>query len=338
MPSTKKSSPKSRAARKLTPKKPSRKAVIREKTAEIQAAPEPAQSQTKAEERQQLVEGRPRLPNVLVLSRQALVLLWHYRWVFLGITVVYAVLNVLLVRGLGGATDVSSVRSLVEGQYHGGLAKLISGLAVFGVLLSQPGGSDASDSAGIFQTILILIISLALVWALRQAMAGHTFRVRDAFYLGMYPLIPVVLIVLLLSLELVPLVIGVYTFGIVATSGIASVWWQYVLWGAGCGALVALSFYFVCSSLFAAYIAAVPEMTPMRALRSARSLVRYRRLAILRKLLFLPLALLIVAGVLIIPIALLYTPAAPWVAYVLSMVVIAVVHAYLYTLYRELLV
>jgi hypothetical protein len=266
------------------------------------------------------------------------VLLWEHRWLFLGITAIYAVLNVILVRGLSGSTDVSSIKDLVSGQFHGGVGKLVSSFAIFGVLIASPsGGNASSDAAGVYQTVLVVIISLALVWALRQVMAGRHVRVRDAFYLGMSPLIPVLLIVFLILLQLVPLVVGVGTFGVVVTNGIAATWWQDVLWGIGCAAVASLSFYWVCSSLMAAYIATIPDMTPMGALRSAKRLVRYRRWPIIRKLLFLPIALLAVTAVIVLPVIYIAAPVAPWLVYVLSMFGIAVIHAYIYMLYRELL-
>jgi phosphatidylglycerophosphate synthase len=75
----------------------------------------------------------------------------------------------------------------------------------------------------------------------------------------------------------------------------------------------------------------------MKALRSARELVRYRRWTILRKVLFLPLLLLIVTAIMMVPVISVVTPLAQWVFFILMMAAIAVVHSYMYTLYRELL-
>jgi hypothetical protein len=93
----------------------------------------------------------------------------------------------------------------------------------------------------------------------------------------------------------------------------------------------------LCSSLFALYIVCLQGTDPMAALRAARELVRYRRWTILRKIIFLPLALLVCGAALTIPAIFLITPVAGVVFFVLSMIGLTVAHCYMYRLYRELL-
>jgi K+-sensing histidine kinase KdpD len=81
----------------------------------------------------------------------------------------------------------------------------------------------------------------------------------------------------------------------------------------------------------------LPDMTPLKALRSARELVRYRRWTILLRVLFLPVLLLLAAAIIMVPIITLLTPLTKWMIFLLSMIAIAVVHSYMYSLYRELL-
>lgn len=75
----------------------------------------------------------------------------------------------------------------------------------------------------------------------------------------------------------------------------------------------------------------------MKALRSARELVRYRRWTVLRKILFLPVVLLVAAAVVMVPIIIWLTPLAQWIFFLLTMFALVAVHAYMYNLYRELL-
>lgn len=299
---------------------------------------EEIENKTKAEVKAETIAGRPKLPNVLRISQKTVLLLWQHRWLFLGIAAVYGVLNVILVRGLSSSSDIASLKQLISGQYQGGSSRLISSLAIFGLLVASPGSSSGDPSGSLFQIIIILLSSLALVWALRQVMAGHKISIRNAYYMGMYPLVPVLLLLFLVLLQLVPATVGLGMFSLVVANGIAANWFQELLWGVGCLALVGLSLYWLTSSVIALYIATVPEMTPMRALRTARQLVRYRRWKVMRKLLFLPMALLIVTGLIVIPVAFIWDPAAPWAVYVLSMLALAVIHGYIYTLYRELLI
>ena len=74
--------------------------------------------------------------------------------------------------------------------------------------------------------------------------------------------------------------------------------------------LALLSLYMICSSLFALYIVTLPNVTPMKALRSARQLVLHRRFLVLRKILFMPLALLVLGAIIMIPLIIFLTFAA----------------------------
>ena len=78
-------------------------------------------------------------------------------------------------------------------------------------------------------------------------------------------------------------------------------------------------------------------MTPMKALRSAKKLVQHRRWALVRKILFLPVAIFIILGVVMVPIIAIAPPLAEWVLFGLNMIFLAVVHTYFYSLYREML-
>jgi uncharacterized membrane protein len=81
----------------------------------------------------------------------------------------------------------------------------------------------------------------------------------------------------------------------------------------------------------------LPDMTPMKAIRSARGLVKSRRWLVLRKILFLPLVLFILAGVIMLPFLLAVASIASWVFFVLSICTLAIVNSYMYALYRELI-
>ena len=277
-----------------------------------------------------------RLPNVLKITKQATLLLWHHKKLFLGIVTVYGILNLILVQGLASNTDVTSLKSTLNQVFTGHFAGFASGLAVFVVLVGSA-GNGSSNTAGAYQLFLVLITSLAVIWALRQVLAGVAVRVRDAYYRGMYPLIPLVLVLCMIGLQLLPLIIGTSLYSLVASNGIAVNGFQQAIFAVIAILLSALSLYWICSSIFALYIVTLPDMTPMKALRSARELVRYRRLQVLRKILWLPLVLLLTAAVIMLPIIAWATPVAQWVFFILTMLGLAAAHSYMYTLYRELL-
>lgn len=277
-----------------------------------------------------------KLPSVLQLTKAAWRTLWQHKNLFIGITLTYGLLNLLLVQGLAGSTDVAGLKNTLNQAFTGNFGSLASGVSVFVVLVGSA-GNGSSQTAGAYQLFLGLITSLAVIWALRQVLAGAIVRVRDAYYLGMYPLIPFMLVLLVIGLQLLPLLIGSTLYSLVVTNGIAVYPVEKVIWALMYGLLALLSLYLVSSSLFALYIVTLPNMTPMKALRSARDLVRYRRWTVLLKILCLPLILLVVAAVIMVPIIIWLTPLAQWVFFLLTMFALVAIHACMYTLYRELL-
>ena len=231
---------------------------------------------------------------------------------------------------------MTSLKSTLSHAFSGHFASLASGASVFAVLVTSA-GNGSSQTAGAYQLFLGIITSLAVIWALRQILAGSTVRIRDAYYHGMYPLIPFIFVLIVVGLELIPLLIGSSLYGLVITNGIAVHALEKVLFAAIFAALAALSIYLIISSIFALYIVTLPDMTPMKALRSARRLVKGHRWALLRKIFFLPLILLVAAAVIMVPIIIFLTPVAQWIFFLLTMFALVAIHAYMYTTYRELL-
>jgi hypothetical protein len=285
---------------------------------------------------QKRIKHPAQLPNVWRLTITTARLIWRHKWLFGGITLLYGLTYLILVQGLSNGTDVNSLKGELNKVFTGHLGSLASGLSVFVVLLSSA-GSSTSPTAGTYQVLLALLASLAVIWALRQLAAGVTFRVRDAYYRGMYPLIPFVLVLLVVGLQLIPLLVGSTLYGIVSTNGIAVYFVEKLLWALLFVLCTLLTLYMLSSSLFALYIVTLPDMTPMKALRSARQLSRYRRWTVLRKIVWLPIILLIAAAIIMLPIIIWLTFLAQWVFFLLTMFSVVAVHAYMYTLYRELL-
>lgn len=278
----------------------------------------------------------PKLPSAWLLLKRSAGLLWQYKTLFGGILAVYALLQLVLVQGVLGnnfSETSDAVKEVLGDQWNG----LASGLTLFSYLVGSAGQTSTGE-ASVYQTLLLLIVSLAFIWALRQVMAGHAVRIRDTYYKGMYPLVPFVLILLVIALQTIPLLIGAWLYQTVVANGIAVSAVEYVFWLLIFGIFATLTIYMICSSLFALYISTLPDMTPMKALRSARGLVLYRRWSVLRKLLFLAAVILLVLAIVLVPVIIFAAAIAPVVFYILSVLAVGFVHTYLYSLYRELLV
>lgn len=275
------------------------------------------------------------MPGAFRIFRQALGVLARNWKVFLGITIVYTVLNILLVQGLSAGTDVSDAKKTLDEAFSGSFASVATGAALFTYILGSSNTNVTPAGEG-YQLLLVLLVSLTIIWALREVYAKHKIRIRDGFYQGIYPLVPFFLVLCVIALQLIPFAIGLMLFTMVS-NGIAATWLETALWGLIFLVMALVSLYMVCASVFALYIVCLPDMPPVRALRSAAALVRGRRWLVLRRLLFLPFVLVIGAAVVVIPFIWFATPAAGWAFFVVSMAMLPVAHSYLYGLYRELL-
>jgi len=274
----------------------------------------------------------PKLPNVWRLFGTAIATLWNKKKLFGLIILIYGLLNVIFVTGINAGGSISGLKNSLQQVTNGSLD---TGTALFAYMLGNT-GSATGNGAG-YQVILTIFGSLALIWALRQVYNKNDITARDAYYQGMRPFVPVLLVLAAIGLQLLPLLFGAILYSTAVGGGIAVFLVEKIMWGVLFALLVLLSLYLLCSSLFAIYIATLPDMTPLRALRSARRLVAHRRWTVIRKILFIPIIFLLVAAVVMIPVILFLTPIAPWMMFALSTVALAVFHSYMYALYKALL-
>jgi hypothetical protein len=274
--------------------------------------------------------SKPLIGSFRLLKESLDILKLHWK-PFAGIIAVYALLTILLVKGFDITSNLGTAKDTLSSN---GTGELATGAALFSYLLGGSGETKGPSSA-LFQVILTVITSLAIIWALRQAYAKNIIKVRESFYKGMYPLIPYVLVGLVIILQLLPMAAGLFLYNIVLT--VTSTGIELFAWAALLFFLTVLSLYMLSSSLFALYVVSLPDMPPLQALRSASELVRYRRWSVLRKLLFLPFALVVIGAVIMIPFILWLTPIAGLVFFGMSMTFLAVAHSYMYRLYRELI-
>lgn len=255
----------------------------------------------------------------------------HWK-LFGGITLVYFVLNMVLVGGLSGQYSVSELKQTFTQEF----GRWSSSLALFGLLVSST-GSSGSESGAVYQTVVILLVSMATIWSLRQVLAGERVSVKDAFYKGMYPIVPLVLVLLFVCLLFIPAVIAGFLFNVIISGGLAVNVWEYVLWFGLIIMLLAWTLYMLVTRIFAIYIVTLPDMKPMAAIKASKKLVLYRRWSLIRKLLFLPFALVVLGAVIILPLIMFAPVVVQWVFVLLSMFALVFAHTYTYSLYKELL-
>jgi len=278
----------------------------------------------------------PRLPSVVVLSKASLEVLWINRRIFAGLTLIYGVMNLLLVQGLASTSQINLLKNDLTQVVHGHLASLGTTFGGFSQIVGSA-GSGSNPSAGAYQMFLAIITSLAVIWTLRQLYLGNKIRLRDGYYRGMYPLIPFILVLIVVFIELIPVIAGATIYTLAVSNGVSVNGFEQFIWLLVFILSAVISFYLVCSTLFALYVVTLPDMTPLKAMRSARRLVRYRRLVLFGKLIWLPFILIVVSSVIMLPLILWLTFLAQWVFFIISMFALVVANSYIYNLYRELL-
>lgn len=283
-------------------------------------------------------QAKPVLPGSFRIFKEALKLLWQRKKLFFWLVILAFIFNTIFVRGVSASSSLTDLKGVLDGIFTNTSGKFTASLALFSVLLSGSATSQTETST-LYQGILTIVFSLAFIWAIRHSMADAKarLRVRDAFYRGMYPLVPFLAVLAVIGLQLIPLGIANFLYSSVIGGGLAVTMLEKILWLLFIGLLALLTFYMMTSSVFALYIVTLADVDPLQALRSARELVRFRRWTIMRKLLFLPFSLLLIGAVIIMPLILVAPVLAEWLFYLLSMAALLVVHSYVYHLYRKLL-
>ena len=277
----------------------------------------------------------PKLPKARLLFASAVSLLLSQWKGFTGILAVYAVGLLLLVVGFSLGSDFSEARQSLNTVFQD--KSTFSNLFMQVFFLFSNSSSTTGQTAGIYQSVLLVLCSLALIWGLREAKQGRDFTTKQSFYSGMTPLVPFLLTVVFISVQLLPLTIGAYLYNLVTINGIVVSFPEKFVAFCLFAALCFWSLRMLTSSVFTPYISTLPGMQPLAAFASAKELVPGRRLVIWRKLIFLPVALVVLLALAIAPFIVLLPATAPWVFFVLTCVAFAITHAYLYVLYRELI-
>ncbi len=276
-----------------------------------------------------------KLPSAQQLLMRSIAQLYKNKRVFLGILAIYGLLNLLLVHGLSGAFRLGLLKDTLSENF-GELDKFTSGFALFGLLLSSAG--ESSEAGGVYQSILFIVVSLTLIYALRRSFkSSNKISIKESFYKGVAPLVPFTLVGLVVFLELLPFLIGISFYTTVKVEALISGAAEQIIWLMVLIGSSLLTTYLVSGSIFALYIVTLSDSTPVKALKTSHRLVKYRRVEVMRKLLFLPVLMLVAGAVILVPLIIIAAPLAEIIFLASTILVIAVFHSYLYRLYRELI-
>lgn len=280
--------------------------------------------------------GFKQLPGVFRLLRMSLGIVRNNKALFGGIIVIHSILSLVFVAGLSSSFDFVEAKKQLDELLGGQVSGAMTATTLMSYLFAST-SAQSGDVAGTYQIFLVLMTSLAVIWSVREVMARHKVSAKDAYYRGIYPLVPLILVFFVIGLQLLPVVIGSTIYGIIVAGGLAINSLEKILWLIFFLLSALLSFYMILSSIFAAYIVTLPGMTPMKALRSARGLVMHRRTSVGIRVLAFPILYVFVALIILLPIVFFV----PWLAVVTALFLgscfICLWNTYMYLLYREML-
>lgn len=326
-----------------TKKKPSSRATEEAAVAKASAAPrEPRRLRPPTYKsfrlRRRIKYKGPRLSSswgLFVTTMRTIASNWK---LFGGILLIYGLLNIVLAQGLLGGLDVTGTKQAVQST-PGGLGRIAAGALLLSSLADS--GGAATQATNAYQAVIMVLTSLAFIAAFRHVRSDEAdmrLTPKEAFYSSTHALIQFVLVIVVISLQMIPVAVAAAVYSVVVDTGLAVGPVEQIIWLLLFLAMATVSFYMITSSVFGLYIVTLPSMTPLRALRSARELVRNRRWMVLRKILALPIIIMVLMLIIMTPLILFATQISAVVFFVLSLALLPVIHGYMYSLYRELLV
>lgn len=277
----------------------------------------------------------PRLPSALKIGQKAFRLLAANARPLTWFVVVYGLLSLVFVSGVVSPINIDEVRFRLEEQ-TGQDSSFTNNITILGLMLTSSLRASGDVSA-LYQLLFIITSVLALIWLYRQQQAGTKVSIKDAYYRGMYPLVPFVAIVLLMFIQILPAAVGNALYGQVVASGLAVTGVEQLFWFLFFLLLILLSLYFISSSLIALFVVTLPEMTPLAALREARLMVAHRRMSVLLRVVSVILLMIVMYIAIVFPAIFVSAALAQVFFFLLTILAIPFATAYLFVLYRELL-
>lgn len=277
----------------------------------------------------------PALPSWLEIGRKAVKLMLANSRPLMWFLLVYGLLSVIFVSGVVSPINIAEIKAKLSEQ-TGGDVNFSGNVTILGLLLSSSLRASGEVSA-LYQMIFFVSSMLALIWLYRQQQAGNRVSMRDAYYRGMYPIVPFLIICLVIGLQIIPAGMGNYLYGAVTRGGLAITFMEQLFWFLFFAMTILLSLYFVSMTIVALFVVTLPEMTPTAAIKEARSMVAHRRFSVLAKVVALIILMALIYVAIVFPAIFISATLAQILFFFLTILAVPFAVAYLFVLYRELL-
>lgn len=282
------------------------------------------------------------MPGYWAFTNNVRVMLWKNWRLFGGITAVYFAVAYIL-NSFGQQEAYQKLTDLFDGQT--GNDVLGAGLLLVTSVTTglTPNVTEAQTILG---SLVVFFAWLATVWALRNTMAGHKVKVRDAVYSSGSSVISTFLVSFILVIQILPVSLAILIYNAaIASEFIGGV--EAMLAWIVVALLGILSLYLIAGTLMAMIVVTLPGMYPMRAVQVAGDLVVGRRLRIVLRIIWMVALILVTWAVILIPIILFdlwikevipaieWMPIVPFSILAMSSVTIVFAATYIYMLYRK---
>jgi hypothetical protein len=291
------------------------------------------------------------LPGFWSFSVLVVRTLYQDKKLFIPLALIYAVISMVVVGIASQESFVTLQNSITEaGQeaYEGNWGALGTAAALALSTLAGRVAPNITEVQQIYAVLMGLLVWLTTVWILRQRMAGHTLRLRDALYSAGSPIVATFLVAIVMILQLIPIIVAIIGYVTARSTGLLDSGIEAMLFWVVAGGLATLSLYWLTTGALALVVITLPGMYPMRALQIAGDMVIGRRLRILLRMVWMLLLLSLFWLIVLIPVilvdmgvkqlipALQWVPVVPLVVAGLTTVSVIWMSSYMYILYRKI--
>lgn len=267
---------------------------------------------------------------------------------FLPLLILMVVLSIVLV-GLMGESSYSELRNGVERSAGGDAGSFSKAWTM--LLYSFSTGGLAGESREVtvaFSVLIFLAIWLVTIFIIRQKMAKHEIKLRDALYNAMTPLFSTLAIFVVVLIECIPLFILVIAYSSAVQTEFLTTPFYVLLFLGFALLMITLSGYLLSSSIIALLAVTAPGLYPIVALDAASELMMGRRIKFVLRLIALLATVILMWVVIMMPVILFdmfmkqfaWTESIPFVPFCLVVMTCFTeiyVTTYLYKYYRYLL-
>ena len=290
------------------------------------------------------------LPGYVAFTRQVGRLLRANAILFFFVVVTFSLISLALA-GITSQETYRQAQDLLNESKGEIFQGTIGKIGEAGLLLLSGftgGSSNLSSEQQIYLGLTLLLTWLASIWLLREVLAGRKPRFRDGLYSSGAPIVSTTLIVLVMLIQLIPVGVVSLVYAALAGVGIVSGGFGAMIFAVIAILALTLVLYWMVPSFIALVIVTLPGMYPFAALRAAGDLVVGRRLAILYRILWLLMLIIIGWLVVMVPLVILDgwlknlwqwyegVPIVPVLVTTASTATLVWSSAYIYMLYRKL--